>query len=141
MASATETRRRQWLQYGVGSLLFVMFLLSGMFAGYRAGYYQGAEAKRRQSIGAKVYHVADLVHAPGEQTQDFDTLVDLITSSIRADSWSDVGGPGSIAIYPENDSLVVTATGEIHDEVAELIDELRKSKGPRRPDRDDSLAD
>ncbi len=36
----------------------------------------------------------------GAAEADFDSLIDLITSTIRPTTWDDVGGPGSIAPFP-----------------------------------------
>ena len=36
----------------------------------------------------------------GGSQPDFDSLIDLITSTIRPTSWEDVGGPGSIKPFP-----------------------------------------
>ena len=44
---------------------------------------------------------------------DFDSLIELITTTIDPDSWDDVGGPGSIAEFATNLSLVISQTQEI----------------------------
>ena len=36
----------------------------------------------------------------GASQADFDTLINLITTTVAPDSWDDVGGPGSIAEFP-----------------------------------------
>ncbi len=71
-----------------------------------------------------------LGYAPGSMggaTQaDFDTLIDLITSTIAPQSWDTVGGPGSIEGFPTNLSLVVSQTQEVHEQIADLLDQLRR---------------
>ncbi|MCU0871627.1 MAG: general secretion pathway protein GspD, partial [Pirellulaceae bacterium] len=71
-----------------------------------------------------------LGYAPGSMggaTQaDFDTLIDLITSTIAPQSWDTVGGPGSIEGFPTNLSLVVSQTQDVHEEIADLLDQLRR---------------
>jgi hypothetical protein len=47
----------------------------------------------------------------GGSQADFDTLIDLITSTVRPDTWEDVGGPGSIS--PFNNGVYVDAAGEL----------------------------
>ena len=57
---------------------------------------------------------------------DFDSLIDLITSTIRPTSWDDVGGPGSIAPFETNLSIVVSQTQEVHEEIVDLLEQLRR---------------
>lgn len=71
-----------------------------------------------------------LGYAPGNMggatMADFDTLIDLITSTIAPQSWDTVGGPGSIEGFPTNLSLVVSQTQEVHEQIADLLDQLRR---------------
>lgn len=62
----------------------------------------------------------------GASMADFDTLIDLITSTIAPQTWDDVGGPGSIEGFPTNLSLVVSQTQDVHEEIADLLDQLRR---------------
>jgi len=57
---------------------------------------------------------------------DFDTLIDLITSTISPDTWTDNGGQGSISGFPTNLSLVVSQTQDIHADIADLLQQLRR---------------
>lgn len=62
----------------------------------------------------------------GGTQADFDPLLDLITKTIKPTSWDDVGGPGSIQPFETNLSIVVSQTQEVHDEIAELLGQLRR---------------
>jgi general secretion pathway protein D len=62
----------------------------------------------------------------GAAMADFDSLISLITSTIQPTTWDEVGGPGSIAPFETNLSLVVSQTQEVHEEVADLLDQLRR---------------
>lgn len=62
----------------------------------------------------------------GAAMADFDSLIDLITSTIQPTTWDEVGGPGSIAPFETNLSLVVSQTQEVHEELADLLDQLRR---------------
>jgi hypothetical protein len=92
-----------------------------------------------------VYDVADLVTCrdeKGELWEDFDQLIETITSTVKPTTWDSVGGPGSIApgTYASAKVLVIAQTGEVHDLIAELLDKIRdvvkqhggKSEPPRR---------
>ncbi len=62
----------------------------------------------------------------GGPQADFDSLIDLITSTVKPTSWDAVGGPGSIAPFETNLSLVVSQTQEIHEEIVDLLEQLRR---------------
>ena len=80
----------------------------------------------------KVYPVADLVvpegMSQGEGQADFDSLIDTITSTVQPTTWDSVGGPGSISHLDTNLSLVLSQTQEVHEEIAELLENLREAK-------------
>jgi general secretion pathway protein D len=62
----------------------------------------------------------------GGAQADFDSLIDLIKSTVKPTTWDDVGGPGSIAPFETNLSLVVSQTQEVHEEIADLLEQLRR---------------
>jgi general secretion pathway protein D len=62
----------------------------------------------------------------GTTQADFDMLIDLITRTIAPTTWDAVGGPGSIAQFDQNFSLVISQTQEIHEQIADLLNQLRR---------------
>lgn len=64
--------------------------------------------------------------AGGAALADFDSLIDLIQQTIAPTSWDELGGPGSIQPFPTNLSLVISNTQEVHDEIIELLEQLRR---------------
>ena len=62
----------------------------------------------------------------GGGQQNFQPLIDLIQSTVAADSWDTVGGPGAIKPFDTNLSLVISTTQEVHDEIADLLQQLRR---------------
>ncbi len=62
----------------------------------------------------------------GGNQADFDSLIDLITQTIAPTSWTDSGGTGSIAPFETNLTLVVSQTQEIHEQIADLLQQLRR---------------
>lgn len=62
----------------------------------------------------------------GGTQADFDSLIELITSTVKPTSWDSVGGPGSIAPFETNLSLVISQTQEVHDEIDDLLKQLRR---------------
>ncbi len=62
----------------------------------------------------------------GATMADFDTLIELVTSTIAPTTWDTVGGPGSIEGFPTNLSLVISQTQDVHEQIADLLDQLRR---------------
>ncbi|NBW86779.1 MAG: hypothetical protein EBR23_08145, partial [Planctomycetia bacterium] len=63
--------------------------------------------------------------AGGRQT-DFQSLIDLIQSTIAPTTWDVVGGNGAIKPFETNLSLVVNQTQEVHEKLADLLEQLRR---------------
>ncbi len=62
----------------------------------------------------------------GGAQADFDSLIDLITSTVKPTTWDAVGGPGSIAPFETNLSIVVSQTQDVHEEINDLLQQLRR---------------
>lgn len=92
----------------------------------------------------RVYSVADLVSPlpksvtiPAETSDpaavaaqgeaDFFPLTRMIETSVDPDGWASVGGMGHIAPHAGTLSLVVRQTAEVHDEVALLLEQIRRT--------------
>jgi type II secretory pathway component GspD/PulD (secretin) len=61
---------------------------------------------------------------PGQTIEDL--LIKLITGTVAPDSWSDVGGKGTIQYFPIGLALVVNQTQDIQEQVADLLAALRR---------------
>jgi general secretion pathway protein D len=58
---------------------------------------------------------------------DFDSLIDLIVSTVSTDTWAENGGgEAEIRPFPTNLSLVVSQTQAVHEEIADLLQQLRR---------------
>ena len=59
---------------------------------------------------------------------DFDSLIELITKTVEPDTWKETGGQGdgTIEKFETNLSLVIRQTQEIHEKIAELLEQLRR---------------
>ncbi len=71
---------------------------------------------------AVTHSVGDLV----SQTVSFDDLTELIASTVEPDSWEEVGGRGSIRTFPRTLSLVVRQQEHVHQEISDLLGQLRR---------------
>jgi general secretion pathway protein D len=57
---------------------------------------------------------------------DFDSLIELITTTVQPTTWDEVGGPGSVAPFETNLSLVISQTQEVHEQIKDLLEQLRR---------------
>ena len=62
----------------------------------------------------------------GGGQQNFQPLIDLIQSTVQPQTWDAQGGPGAIRPFDTNLSLVVSQTQEVHEEIADLLEQLRR---------------
>ena len=65
----------------------------------------------------------------GAALADFDTLIELITSTIKPDTWDEVGGPGAIEPFPTNLSLVISQTQDVQLQRLTDYEQLRRPIG------------
>ncbi|MCA9067397.1 MAG: hypothetical protein KDA84_00640, partial [Planctomycetaceae bacterium] len=68
----------------------------------------------------------DSTLAGGGSSVDFDTLSDLIVTTIEPDTWAEVGGSGSVRSYETTLSLVIRQTQKVHEEIRDLLEQLRR---------------
>jgi hypothetical protein len=79
---------------------------------------------KRWKIGARptvIYNVADLV-VPSAK----DALLWLVTHDIAPETWSEMGGVGTIQYFPLDKALVVNQTPDVHEDIADLLQVLRQ---------------
>ncbi len=100
------------------------------------------DAERRLIVG--IYPVGDLVvyrDENGELWDDYDSLIELIVCAVVPHAWENVGGPGAVdgATFGSAKVLVVRQTEQIHEQVRQLLGQLRRvaatSGGDGQPPR------
>jgi general secretion pathway protein D len=64
----------------------------------------------------------------GGAQADFDSLIELITTTVRPQTWDEVGGPGSVSPFQNNLSLVISQTEDVHEEIRDLLEQLRRNQ-------------
>jgi len=102
------------------------------------------QEKADQMLTTKVHEVGDLVMYRDGQDRilaDYDSLEEMITTSIRPESWDEVGGPGTISHhrYTNAESLVVRQTAEVHEELEKLLADIRAIARKNRARGGDSM--
>ena len=70
-----------------------------------------------------------------ELWDDYDTLIDVITETVKPTTWDQVGGPGSItgASIGTAKVLIVSQTYEVQGEIARLLADIREI-AKKKPD-------
>jgi general secretion pathway protein D len=62
----------------------------------------------------------------GGAQADFQSLIDLIQQTVQPTTWDAQGGPGAMRPFETNLSLVISQTQEVHEEIADLLEQLRR---------------
>ena len=61
-----------------------------------------------------------------------DELIEIIVTAVNPDSWSEMGGPGTIGEY--NGLVVVSQSARTHTKIEKVLDMLREAANlPRTP--------
>jgi hypothetical protein len=115
--------------------MLIAVVTVGYNRGYDAGYVSAEPPPTSTALLQIVYPVGDLVTpvmTPPEEGStpaavDFDRLIDLIVATVEHDSWMESGtGEGEIQPFPTNLSLVISQTQRVHEQVADLLEQLRR---------------
>ena len=64
---------------------------------------------------------------PGQANDNGQALVELIQTVIRPASWDVNGGPGSIYYWYPGRAMVIRQTGEVHDEIGGVLEQLGRA--------------
>lgn len=111
--------RKRFLQFGFGTLVFMVFCVAGFFAGYRWGHETWREDHGLNAVSTKWYRVSSLVSRDGG-AKELDRLVRLIQRS--AGSWP--RDKHYITVSHSDKSLMIKQTREGHDQVKNYLDQL-----------------
>ncbi|HWB13230.1 MAG TPA: hypothetical protein VG826_28650 [Pirellulales bacterium] len=95
-----------------------------------------SKTEAENMLRVKVYPVRDLVTLDSEfrppqppdqrNREDYQSLIELITTTIAPTAWDEVGGPGSMQGYAHSHSITFAQMDEVHDEALELLTALRR---------------
>ncbi len=91
----------------------------------------------------RLYEVGDLVvcrDESGDEWADYDSLIEVLTTTVKPESWEDVGGPASVAAAPLGaEMLAIAHTYRMHSRIEQLLEEMRaiaREKGGEPPVRE-----
>lgn len=99
--------------------------------------------RREGELFAQVYYVSDLIGPPVRTEQvawsdstsvdscprlecNCDNIIELIRASIQPESWDSSGGAAAIVPHAGSRSLVIRQTRRGHEEIAQLLERLRR---------------
>ncbi len=111
--------RKRFLQFGFGTLVFMVFCVAGFFAGYRWGHETWREDHGLNAVSTKWYRVSSLV-SQDRAAEELDQLVRLIQQS--AGSWPQ--DKHYITVSHDDQSLMIKQTRDGHDQVKSFLDQL-----------------
>ena len=96
----------------------------------------------QELLDTRVYDVTDLAASSEPGYTDIGALVELITTIISPESWSEVGGEGSIPAIEGRGirAIVISQTFQIHNEIEKLLAALR-AHIPKKADEKGKDAD
>jgi hypothetical protein len=77
----------------------------------------------------RVYDVGDLIlvrDGDGKVWRDFDSMIDVLTSTIEPETWEGVGGPGRIAPFEVRGAagLVIRHTPKVHHQIGFVLRDM-----------------
>lgn len=105
---------------------------SGITAANGDGSVGGSNLAQFQPLGGNASAAGSTPSIPfgapsrGGAQADFTSLINLIQQTVAPTTWNTVGGQGAIQPFDTNLSLVVSQTQEVHEEIVDLLDQLRR---------------
>jgi Flp pilus assembly secretin CpaC len=87
------------------------------------GTQVGSPGTSSSSAGSSPIGPHEAPRSPGQTIEE--TLIKMV-KTIKPESWSDMGGPGTVDYYPLGMALVISQTPDIQEQVAELLAALRR---------------
>jgi hypothetical protein len=89
------------------------------------------QAIAKERIVTRIYPVRDLITGideSGNESYDFDSLIELITSTVSPTTWTESGGAGGITPFAQLMVLVIPQTREVHEQIEDLLAALRTAR-------------
>ena len=90
-----------------------------------------AKAESDEYMVTRAYPVEDLVVPDPDGAVDIQPLKDLLTNTVATKTWVDNGGTGNLSemIVGNRVLLVISQTQEVHEEIEDALEMLRKAGG------------
>lgn len=122
--------QRRWIHALAWILLLVALnavgFVAGYFSGYDRGYAGGTAPWLDKPLEQRTYEVGELAAYKPSSPPDLEYLSESVTS-IHAESWDDLGGPGTIEITGPTE-ITVKHTAEMHETIAHVFQAVRDGR-------------
>jgi hypothetical protein len=84
--------------------------------------------RAREKVITRIYPVSDLA----DQSDDLEALQDAIRAATDG-PWNEKGQPGAMSLVPRSKSIVVRHNAAVHDDIVELLSNLRAAQALAEP--------
>lgn len=64
--------------------------------------------------------------AASKQDMQYNDLIKLVKTTVEPDSWSDMGGTGSVSLF--QGMMVINNNAKVHRQTAALLEKIRRTK-------------
>ncbi|TWU58694.1 hypothetical protein Poly51_14730 [Rubripirellula tenax] len=127
-------------RFSIALILFLVACVAGLLGGYRLGFDQGYASGNAKWEAEQPYPMAhpvgDLLRQTAiDPTKNIDSpdlgwesLIRVIQTTVAPQEWDLLGGPCTVATAPFAESLVVNATSDTHQAIANLLTDLETLK-------------
>ena len=87
-----------------------------------------------QNLATRIYWLEGTGFAVGDNTRDYQSVIDLIQSNIEPDTWEALGGPSTMApITSLRPALMISTMYTVHENIDQLFRTLRESHFGKDP--------
>lgn len=129
--NASVRQPRRYLRFSLGMMLIFITCVCCFLAGNMRGHRSATAAMwERVPTYVAIYFADDLAteSKDGATVVNYANLISTIKQRCSPEFWDDAGGPGKMTTSPANDALKINADGFVHQQVANLVAELRREK-------------
>lgn len=92
----------------------------------RKRFLHGVENRLAELHGRLMRQRRDASRAGGAPNAQADELTRLIETTVAPETWDVNGGRGTIRFWSQSPALVIRQTGEVHPQIGETLNALRK---------------
>jgi len=131
---------RRLVQFRISTLLWLLTVIAVGIGSYRKGLDEQLARQRQGALYIKAYPVKDLVLGPGMTKPDFETLIEILTTTISPQKWATTGGEGHISGYDNAGLIVVSQDAATHRQIQRKLSALRRLQSPWRAWLNDIVA-
>lgn len=82
-----------------------------------------------EHLATRIYWLEGTGFAVGDDNRDFQSIIDLIQTSIEPDTWEALGGPSTMApVNSTRPALMISTTYTVHENIEQMFQTLRETQ-------------